>query len=488
MITTLVEALPPLAAPARRSGLGGVAAELARRLSTPAHRAPRRGPRPRARPRRRPRPRRVDARCARRREHTGADLLVGAGGDRSAARPAARLRDAVGGGAAHRGCDRAIGRNRGRGAPDDAGSRSGTPATRRGATRGRSFCSRRRFGWRPRHARARSRRCFEFAEAHAMPPAGAEFAFAAFAHGFGLVPGGGQAIFAVGRTAGWVAHAIEEHASPSPLRMRATYVGPDPADPESTCVGLPHGPAREGRQAFRRIHLKPPILVIPNAWDVASAKRSRRFPVAVHSRPRAPRSPGRSAGRTVSSGPPRDAPANERIAAAVDLPVTGTRARLRRPVGTRATRGARASSGSTSRTRPRRTGWPLDEQVEMIRAIRDSGARARDQRAGRCLVRKTGGSRRGGRAWQRVPRGRRRLRLSIACPVRRRRPARPDRGPMNVLAIPGMPEPGELAGPRRRADDVGLGARGAAYAEAVRVVAAALGGASWRTTPRRGRG
>jgi citrate synthase len=71
-----------------------------------------------------------------------------------------------------------------------------------------------------------------FAETHSMPPAGAEFAFAAFAHGFGLVRGGGQAIFAVGRTAGWVAHAIEEHASPSPLRMRAAYVGPDPADPE----------------------------------------------------------------------------------------------------------------------------------------------------------------------------------------------------------------------------------------------------------------
>jgi citrate synthase len=71
-----------------------------------------------------------------------------------------------------------------------------------------------------------------FAERHAMPPAGAEFAFAAFAHGFGLIRGGGQTIFAVGRTAGWVAHAIEEHASPSPLRMRATYVGPDPAGPD----------------------------------------------------------------------------------------------------------------------------------------------------------------------------------------------------------------------------------------------------------------
>jgi citrate synthase len=71
-----------------------------------------------------------------------------------------------------------------------------------------------------------------FAETHSMPPAGAEFAFAAFAHGFGLVRGGGQAIFAVGRTAGRVAHAVEEPASPSPLRMRAAYVGPDPADPE----------------------------------------------------------------------------------------------------------------------------------------------------------------------------------------------------------------------------------------------------------------
>ena len=71
-----------------------------------------------------------------------------------------------------------------------------------------------------------------FAERHSMPPAGAEFAFAAFVHGFGLIRGGGQAIFAVGRSAGWVAHAIEEHASPSPLRMRATYVGPDPAEPD----------------------------------------------------------------------------------------------------------------------------------------------------------------------------------------------------------------------------------------------------------------
>jgi citrate synthase len=69
-----------------------------------------------------------------------------------------------------------------------------------------------------------------FGDQHAMPPPGAEFSLAAFAHAFGLVRGGSQAVFAIGRAAGWVAHAMEEHASPSPLRMRATYVGPQPSD------------------------------------------------------------------------------------------------------------------------------------------------------------------------------------------------------------------------------------------------------------------
>ena len=38
--------------------------------------------------------------------------------------------------------------------------------------------------------------------------------------------GAGEAIFAVGRTAGWIAHAIEEYARPTPLRPRAVYTGP----------------------------------------------------------------------------------------------------------------------------------------------------------------------------------------------------------------------------------------------------------------------
>ena len=138
LVTTLVEALPP-AASARA---GGIAAELALPALTPADRAARRGARSRARARRRPWARRLDARRSRGCEHAGARLLVGAGGDRRATRAAPRVRDAVGRGAAHRGCDRAIGRRRRRGAPT-AGRvalvlrlRSGWRSARRAAARG----------------------------------------------------------------------------------------------------------------------------------------------------------------------------------------------------------------------------------------------------------------------------------------------------------------------------------------------------------------
>jgi len=50
----------------------------------------------------------------------------------------------------------------------------------------------------------------------------------------GMVAGGGAAIVAVARTAGWLAHGMEEYARGRMLRPRAVYTGPPP-DPE-TCT------------------------------------------------------------------------------------------------------------------------------------------------------------------------------------------------------------------------------------------------------------
>jgi citrate synthase len=52
-----------------------------------------------------------------------------------------------------------------------------------------------------------------------------EFALAALVDVAGMVTGAGEAIFALARTAGWLAHALEEYANPTRLRPRAVYIG-----------------------------------------------------------------------------------------------------------------------------------------------------------------------------------------------------------------------------------------------------------------------
>jgi citrate synthase len=59
-----------------------------------------------------------------------------------------------------------------------------------------------------------------------MPPPNCDFALAALAHRAGMVPGASEAIFVLARTAGWIAHAMEEYARRTSFRVRATYVGP----------------------------------------------------------------------------------------------------------------------------------------------------------------------------------------------------------------------------------------------------------------------
>jgi citrate synthase len=52
---------------------------------------------------------------------------------------------------------------------------------------------------------------------------------ATLAHRLRMITGAGEAIFAVGRTAGWIAHALEEYAAPTTYRPRAVYTGPPAA-------------------------------------------------------------------------------------------------------------------------------------------------------------------------------------------------------------------------------------------------------------------
>jgi citrate synthase len=61
-----------------------------------------------------------------------------------------------------------------------------------------------------------------------LPEVNVDFALAVLANVAGLATGTGEAVFAVARTVGWLAHAMEEYARPTPLRLRAAYTGPLP--------------------------------------------------------------------------------------------------------------------------------------------------------------------------------------------------------------------------------------------------------------------
>jgi citrate synthase len=58
-----------------------------------------------------------------------------------------------------------------------------------------------------------------------LPEPNIDFALAALARVAGMIRGAGEAMFAVARTAGWIAHALEAYAGDSPLRPRAVYIG-----------------------------------------------------------------------------------------------------------------------------------------------------------------------------------------------------------------------------------------------------------------------
>jgi len=63
-----------------------------------------------------------------------------------------------------------------------------------------------------------------------LPEPNIDFAIATLARVAGMVRGAGEAMFAVARTAGWIAHALEAYAGAAPLRPRAVYTGRPAAD------------------------------------------------------------------------------------------------------------------------------------------------------------------------------------------------------------------------------------------------------------------
>ncbi|HEY7016685.1 MAG TPA: citrate synthase [Streptosporangiaceae bacterium] len=64
------------------------------------------------------------------------------------------------------------------------------------------------------------------ARRRALPAPNIEFALAVLATVAGMSPGSGEAVFATARTAGWLAHALEEYARATPIRPRGVYTGP----------------------------------------------------------------------------------------------------------------------------------------------------------------------------------------------------------------------------------------------------------------------
>ncbi len=78
----------------------------------------------------------------------------------------------------------------------------------------------------PRREAVRTARALvEAAEAAGYEPPNLDLGLTALAHALGVGPEGGQAIFAIGRMAGWLAHAREQVADGRILRPRARFVG-----------------------------------------------------------------------------------------------------------------------------------------------------------------------------------------------------------------------------------------------------------------------
>ena len=74
----------------------------------------------------------------------------------------------------------------------------------------------------------RSQRIMDVMEEAAGVRPSIDFAIGALSNTLRMLPGAGLAIFVMGRTAGWIGHAIEQHRSGQMIRPRARYTGDIP--------------------------------------------------------------------------------------------------------------------------------------------------------------------------------------------------------------------------------------------------------------------
>jgi 2-methylisocitrate lyase-like PEP mutase family enzyme len=230
--------------------------------------------------------------------------------------------------------------------------------------------------------------------------------------------------------------------------------------------------------AFRHMHHEPPIVVLPNAWDVASAKA-----LAALEGCRALATSSGAVARSLGYEDGERAPAVEmveaarRIAAAVDVPVTADLERgYGDPVGTATAAWDAGLVGINFEDSTRAGLVPLDEQVDAIRAIR---AAAPDLVVNARVDVFLGIGR--GDVDEAVERANAYLAAGADCTYPIVAPvesiaelARRIDGPMNVIVQRNTPEPAELQGLGVARLTWGSGLASAAYGEATRVAAAFL--------------
>jgi 2-methylisocitrate lyase-like PEP mutase family enzyme len=130
----------------------------------------------------------------------------------------------------------------------------------------------------------------------------------------------------------------------------------------------------EKAELFRRLHLEPQILVLPNAWDVASAQTLAQVP-----RCRALATSSGAVARSIGYEDGENAPAevmieaNARIAAAVELPVSADlEAGYGDPVGTARAAWERGLVGINFEDSPGGVLKDVGEQAALIGAIRQA--------------------------------------------------------------------------------------------------------------------